>query len=122
MRQPAKFTNGFTLIELLVVVAIIALLMPLLGSVRERSVTIQCLSNMRQQALGHLLYCADFDQTFKSVSAAESGNFYTVMNTYVGSASIWRCPGAPASTGSYHSSLNPMLDLADTGGWTVGWG
>ena len=121
-----KLTKHFTLIELLVVVAIIvllvAMLMPMLDSVRERSVTIQCLSNMRQQALGHLLYCADFNQTFKSVSDAECGNFYTVMKTYVGSDSIWKCPGAPASTGSYHSSLNPMLDLADTGGWTVGWG
>jgi prepilin-type N-terminal cleavage/methylation domain-containing protein len=44
--------HGFTLIELLVVVAIISLLMaimlPALTSVRERSRTAVCLSNLRQ--------------------------------------------------------------------------
>lgn len=52
--------RGFTLIELLVVVAIISLLMaimlPSLTSVRERSRTAVCLSNLRQLSHGWHMY------------------------------------------------------------------
>jgi len=135
MKQPIRPTKSFTLIELLVVVAIIALLiallMPMLDSVRDRAVTIQCLSNMKQQAMGTLLYCGDYDGAFKSATDGVGGNsnctippgdWFTVMNPYVGSDTIWTCPGAPASAGAHCSSLNPLLDLAHPTGWIVGWG
>ena len=119
--------GGFTLIELLVVVAIIAilaaLLLPALEGGRDRAVTTQCLGNLRQQVMAHLLYLDDWNETFKSVSDSAAGDFYTVMSQYLaGNQTVWTCPGAPVASGTQHSSLNPMLDLADPGNWVVSWG
>jgi prepilin-type N-terminal cleavage/methylation domain-containing protein/prepilin-type processing-associated H-X9-DG protein len=55
--------GAFTLIELLVVIAIIAilaaLLLPTFRSAKEESLGIQCMSNMRQMALGWRMYAMD---------------------------------------------------------------
>ena len=61
-KQPA-----FTLIELLVVIAVIAvlaaLLLPALGSAKERAKTTQCLSDMKQLQLGWQLYGLDYQDS-----------------------------------------------------------
>lgn len=60
-----KHQKAFTLIELLTVIAIIgilaAILIPVVGAVRERARAAQCTSNMRQLATGILLYSLDHD-------------------------------------------------------------
>ncbi len=60
--------RGFTLIELLVVIAIIAILaailFPVFARAREKARQSSCLSNMKQIALGVLMYVQDYDERF----------------------------------------------------------
>jgi prepilin-type N-terminal cleavage/methylation domain-containing protein/prepilin-type processing-associated H-X9-DG protein len=57
--------RGFTLIELLVVIAIIAILaailFPVFARAREKARTTSCTSNVKQIALGVIMYMADYD-------------------------------------------------------------
>ena len=58
-----RASRGFTLIELLVVVAVIALLigllLPTVGRAREAGQRTVCASNVRQVAIGYVLYAED---------------------------------------------------------------
>ena len=67
--------SGFTLIELLVVIAIIAvlaaMLLPALARAKETARRISCTNNLKQLAIGAVLYTDDFQERFPPRSSVE---------------------------------------------------
>jgi len=112
----------FTLIELLVVIAIIgilaAMLFPVFARARESARKTQCLSNVKNIAMGIQMYLADYDRLFPSEhnqqarqyiidycgascdSAADcratGANPYlrhpVILDEYIKNRDVWRCP------------------------------
>lgn len=94
--------RGFTLIELLVVIAIIsilaALLLPVLGRVKESGRATVCLSNLRQVGIAVQLYVQDYRNRMPFIADA----YPTVTNKYpgpdivllpqLGGVKVLRCP------------------------------
>lgn len=76
-----KTVRGFTLVELLVVIGVIAmllaLLLPALGAARRAAKSAQCLSNLRQCALGFQQY------------AGENNGIIPVIRTNNGNIKLW---------------------------------
>ena len=108
--------DGFTLVEILVVLGIIsllaALLMPVLGSAREKSRAAMCLSNLHQLYEAGAMYASDYDQLLPpfqngigvgfgfgsgqrvpSTPIPERGEqLVEALKPYTKSSEIWFCP------------------------------
>jgi prepilin-type N-terminal cleavage/methylation domain-containing protein/prepilin-type processing-associated H-X9-DG protein len=103
------FSFGFTLIELLVVIAIIAILaailFPVFARAREKARSSSCQSNLKQLALGMIMYSQDYDERFPNwnwgrdrgnppVSGAGSSPlpWYLAIFPYVKNQQLYICP------------------------------
>jgi prepilin-type N-terminal cleavage/methylation domain-containing protein/prepilin-type processing-associated H-X9-DG protein len=102
--------QGFTLIELLVVIAIIsilaAILFPVFARARENARRASCQSNLKQLALGVLMYAQDYDNHFvpywtlyggvQSPKGCSSTPYATewpiLVYPYVKSVQLYICP------------------------------
>ncbi len=119
--------SGFTLIELLVVIAIIgilaAMLFPVFARAREAARKTQCLSNVKNIAIGINMYLTDYealppvekrqevalelkpDNEAKGYMWGYRANPYlrwpVVLDEYVKNREIWRCPSAKADVNTF---------------------
>ena len=120
MRTHIDNKRGFTLIELLVVIAIIAILaailFPVFAKARGKARQTTCLSNIKQLALGQLMYATDWDEQFLGHICGCSGRWtygcwMAVSTSYIGNEQITNCPDNGANTattcpdGSYRPGL-----------------
>jgi len=93
-------SKGFTLIELLVVIAIIAILaailFPVFARARENARQTSCLSNLKQIALGYLMYVQDYDGMAPN-NPGNWGGFPDIVwrvqiQPYIKNTQIYHCP------------------------------
>jgi len=122
--------KGFTLIELLVVIAIIAILaailFPVFAKAREKARQASCLSNVKQIALGMLMYVSDNDEAFPppvncpSLSGcfvqgcATGGGGPNILGPYIKNYQLFECPSCNDSR-VFSYGWNRALDVDKLG-------
>jgi prepilin-type N-terminal cleavage/methylation domain-containing protein/prepilin-type processing-associated H-X9-DG protein len=124
-----RHRRAFTLIELLVVIAIIAILaailFPVFAQAREKARSASCQSNLKQMALGVLMYAQDFDEKYPPVyvDAAFRQVWVDFIQPYIKNIQVFRCPSATAARRFWYSpsgvsaSYNMPMNHIFTEGW-----
>jgi prepilin-type processing-associated H-X9-DG protein/prepilin-type N-terminal cleavage/methylation domain-containing protein len=98
MRAPRSL--GFTLVELLVTITIIVVLagiaLPVMQNIRERGKATQCLSNMRQIAIGFLQFAQE--QNGRLPNRVDSGQKWPeLVNEHLNEPDVFACPSDPGN-------------------------
>ncbi|MBC7287115.1 MAG: DUF1559 domain-containing protein [Armatimonadetes bacterium] len=125
--------RGFTLIELLVVIAIIAILaailFPVFARAREKARQASCQSNLKQLALGTLMYVQDYDEKFPLWHRMQPANQWPLAPAaavfpYVKNTQLYECPSTSPSYDQTSGAYFPSPVPAEWGRqWAIyGWG
>ena len=104
--------SAFTLVELLVVIGLIAflvaLLMPVLGRVRDSANQMRCTSNLNQLGVAMLMYAADNDKMFPFAAPLDNSPVGDLPEDYI----FWHAtPTEGFSDRINHSSIARYLDM-----------
>ena len=100
----SRNSRAFTLIELLVVIAIISIiasiLFPVFARARENARRASCMSNLKQMALGMMMYVQDYDETFPRAHVYLNGSstatfWWKTIQPYTNSKQLFYCPSSP---------------------------
>jgi prepilin-type N-terminal cleavage/methylation domain-containing protein/prepilin-type processing-associated H-X9-DG protein len=120
-RQKVLWVRGFTLIELLVTISIIAILasilFPVFARARENARRSSCASNLKQLALGAMMYAQDNDgkmMGYYGPGGDANWNRLLPIQPYLHNIQIYRCPSAPPYKGTVDPD-NPSAYYATYG-------
>ena len=123
MKRPGV---AFTLIELLVVIALIAIiaaiLFPVFGTAKRRSLHAPCTANMRQLYLAFEMYSEDHG----GVQSTPPSSLVDLGSTCVSDKRLFRCPAEhkikPADDGSYQARIFFPLVKHPRSPWPISYG
>ena len=130
---PTGWKVGFTLIELLVVIAIIgilaAMLFPVLGRAKDRALTANCISNLKQWGITWRLYADENNDCFMDSFMAGAPTGFprgawvlSLTNAYAKKPALLLCPKAVDRRGPGDKEVHTTLDdpnAVDYGGPTT---